>query len=61
LYKAAYGDLKVPQGFIVPNMAPWPEPGWGLKLGKAVSAIWSNGKYTNVGNVSMQQRRQQTI
>ena len=24
LYKAAYGDLKVPQKFVVPAMAPWP-------------------------------------
>jgi hypothetical protein len=24
LYKAAYGDLKVPMLFVVPSMAPWP-------------------------------------
>ena len=24
MYKAAYGDLKVPSRFIVPGMAPWP-------------------------------------
>lgn len=24
LYKAAYGDLKVPVLFVVPSMAPWP-------------------------------------
>jgi hypothetical protein len=24
LYKAAYGDLKVPRLFVVPSMAPWP-------------------------------------
>lgn len=24
LYKAAYGDLKVPKRFVVPSMAPWP-------------------------------------
>ena len=24
LYKAAYGDLKVPVRFVVPSMAPWP-------------------------------------
>jgi hypothetical protein len=24
LYKAAYGDLKVPMRFVVPSMAPWP-------------------------------------
>ena len=24
MYKAAYGDLKVPTRFVVPSMAPWP-------------------------------------
>ena len=24
MYKAAYGDLKVPSRFVVPGMAPWP-------------------------------------
>jgi len=24
MYKAAYGDLKVPSRFIVPGIAPWP-------------------------------------
>lgn len=24
MYKAAYGDLKVPSRFVVPSMAPWP-------------------------------------
>lgn len=24
LYKAAYGDLKIPIRFVVPSMAPWP-------------------------------------
>jgi hypothetical protein len=26
MYKAAYGDLKVPSRFIVPSMPPWPGP-----------------------------------
>ena len=33
MYKAAYGDLKVPSRFIVPGMAPWP--------GKLVSTVFS--------------------
>jgi hypothetical protein len=45
MYKAAYGDLKVPQRFVVPNMPPWPRVSWGLKLGKVVSAIRSTGRY----------------
>lgn len=45
MYKAAYGDLKVPSRFVVPAMPPWPESGWGLKLGQRVAAIRSMGKY----------------
>lgn len=45
MYKAAYGDLKVPSRFVVPSMPPWPESGWGLKLGTKVAAIRSTGKY----------------
>jgi Helicase associated domain len=45
MYKAAYGDLKVPQRFVVPDMAPWPKVSWGLKLGKVVSAIRLTGRY----------------
>lgn len=45
MYKAAYGDLKVPSRFVVPAMPPWPESGWGLKLGQRVAAIRSTGKY----------------
>ena len=45
MYKAAYGDLKVPSRFVVPSMPPWPEPGWGLKLGTKVAAIRSTGKF----------------
>jgi len=45
MYRAAYGDLKVPSRFVVPAMSPWPESGWGLKLGQRVAAIRSTGKY----------------
>ena len=45
MYKAAYGDLKVPSRFVVPAMVPWPEAAWGLKLGQRVAAIRSTGKY----------------
>lgn len=44
MYKAAYGDLKVPGRFIVPLQAPWPEPAWGLKLGRTVLSIRQTGK-----------------
>ena len=47
MYKAAYGDLKVPQRFVVPSMKPWPKPAWGLRLGKVVMHMRSTGKYTN--------------
>jgi len=45
MYKAAYGDLKVPSRFVVPGMAPWPESAWKMKLGQRVAAIRSTGKY----------------
>jgi len=45
MYKAAYGDLKVPSRFVVPAMAPWPETAWQLKLGQRVAAIRSTGRY----------------
>lgn len=32
MYKAAYGDLKVPSRFIVPGMAPWPGELYIVKL-----------------------------
>lgn len=47
MYKAAYGNLKVPLRFIVPGLAPWPEKAWGLKLGQRVAAIRSTGKYVH--------------
>ena len=45
LYKAAYGDLKVPQRFVVPNMKPWPVKSHNLKLGKVVANIRATGRY----------------
>jgi hypothetical protein len=45
LYQAAFGDVKVPQKFIVPTASPWPKPAWGLKLGKVVANIRLTGKY----------------
>jgi len=47
MYKAAYGNLKVPLRFIVPALAPWPEKAWGLKLGQRVAAIRSTGKFVH--------------
>jgi len=55
LYKAAYGDLKVPARFVVPSAAPWPEPAWGMKLGQKVGAIRETGLYVD----ESQRRRQQ--
>eukprot|EP01041_Mallomonas_annulata_P005528 gene5528-11137_t len=42
-YKNKYGDLFVPQAFIVPSCSPWPESTWGVKLGARVNAIRSQG------------------
>jgi len=45
MYKAAYGDLKVPIRFVVPAMHPWPEAAWGLKLGQRVATIRSTQRF----------------
>jgi len=47
MYKAAYGDLKVPNRFVVPALPPWPESAHELKLGQRVAQIRSTGKYTS--------------
>lgn len=31
-FKALYGDLLVPQNFVVPTEEPWPEETWNMKL-----------------------------
>jgi len=42
-YKEIYGDLRVPQVFIVPSESPWSEDLWELKLGARVNAIRCQG------------------
>lgn len=59
MYKAAYGDLKIPQLFVVPNMPPWPRVSWGLRLGKVVYAIRSTGRY--MANASTRTARRQVL
>ena len=44
-YKETYGDLLVPQPFIVPDSSEWPEESWGLRLGARVNAIRSQGTF----------------
>jgi hypothetical protein len=41
-YREVHGDLEVPQLFVVPSEAPWPEEAWGMKLGSRVSHIRSD-------------------
>ena len=43
VYKEIYGDLYVPQSFIVPNDPRWPEDTWGLRLGGRVNTMRSTG------------------
>ena len=45
MYKAAYGDLRVPQRFVVPNMKPWPTAAHNLRLGKVVANIRATGRF----------------
>jgi Helicase associated domain len=47
-YQEIYGDLLVPQPFVVPERSKdWPEPTWGLRLGARVNAIRSQGTFVN--------------
>jgi hypothetical protein len=47
-YKEVYGDLLVPQPFIVPESSiEWPENTWGMRLGARVNAIRSQGTFVN--------------
>jgi hypothetical protein len=47
-YKKIYGDLLVPQPFIVPDQsADWPKESWSLRLGARVNAIRSQGTFVN--------------
>ncbi|KAG2774691.1 hypothetical protein JG687_00003743 [Phytophthora cactorum] len=39
LYPSLFGDTFIPQDFVVPSQAPWPERGWGMKLGYIVETI----------------------
>ena len=45
-YKSLYDDLLVPQGFVIPKDADWPEELWDLKLGNTVNSIRNQGTYS---------------
>ncbi|KAF0720053.1 Aste57867_585 [Aphanomyces stellatus] len=36
-FKQEFGTLLIPQDFVVPSAAPWPERTWRMKLGQAVT------------------------
>jgi hypothetical protein len=38
-YREVHGDTRVPQSFVVPSEAPWPEACWEMKLGQTVKVI----------------------
>ena len=45
-YNEIYGDLLVPQPFVVPKgSSDWPKESWGLRLGARVNAIRSQGTF----------------
>lgn len=46
-YKQLYGNVLVPQHFIVPAEEPWPEVSWGIKLGARVTAIRSQSTFVS--------------
>ena len=47
-YKEIYGDLSVPQPFVIREESDeWSESTWGLRLGARVNAIQSQGTFVN--------------
>ena len=46
-YRTLYGDVDVPQHFVVPAIAPWPEVTWGVKLGIRVASIRSQSTFVS--------------
>jgi hypothetical protein len=45
-YKQLYGNLLVPQPFVIPSQnEDWPQETWGLRLGARVNAIRSQGTF----------------
>jgi len=44
-YKDIYGDLRVPNKFIIPREESWPKLCWEMKLGLKLSSIRSTGRY----------------
>ena len=47
VYKSQFKNLYVGQLFVVPSCPPWPEAGWGMRLGSRVGTIRSLGSYIN--------------
>ena len=45
-YKLLCRDLLVPQGFVIPENAHWPEDLWGMNLGFTVNSIRNNRAYS---------------
>lgn len=42
-YRSVFGDLQVPETYVVPSEDPWPEQLWGIRLGSRVHAIRTHG------------------
>lgn len=61
MYKAAYGDLKIPIRFVVPDMPPWPKSAWGLELGQLVDDIRSMGKFIETNDSAVNSTRRQLL
>eukprot|EP00937_MAST-01D_sp_MAST-1D-sp2_P002301 g2301.t1 len=57
-YRDLHGDLFVPNTFVVPSEAPWPEVAWGLKLGVSVWNIRHRGSYVNAKDEGVKRRAQ---
>lgn len=49
-YKEIYGDVRVPNKYIVPREETWPKLCWDMKLGLKLSSIRSTGRYVKDDN-----------
>jgi hypothetical protein len=45
VFTSEHGHCDVPQAFVVPSKAPWPQEAWGRKLGTFVDSMRSKGHY----------------
>ncbi|KAL4108804.1 hypothetical protein PRIC1_000513 [Phytophthora ramorum] len=58
LYPSLHGDTFIPEEFVVPSEAPWPERAWGMKLGYIVDTMNSRHVFRDEMQTDKQQLKQ---